>query len=105
MKVNFRRRLLGSGHGARRSTNGSGRSRGGSLFSRGLPAQRAEVLADFIGNIVINGARMRALVRYPDLREVVQDRPTFHFQFARQIVNPNLAHFTPSSVAGLDSGR
>jgi hypothetical protein len=48
---------------------------------------------------------VRVLVRYPNLREEVQDGSAFYFQFSRQIVDPNLAHFTPLLFLDLKHGR
>jgi len=94
----------------RRSRRGSrsdllGRRLRRDLCNSGLDVERTQVLAHLIGDLVFNGARVRALVRYPELREKVQDRPTLHFQFARQIVDPNLTHFTPLFCVGLEHGR
>jgi hypothetical protein len=63
------------------------------------------VLAHLVGDLVLDGARVRVLVRYSNLREEVQDGSAFYFQFARQIVDPNLAHFTPLLFLDLKHGR
>ena len=57
-----------------------------------LLAGRVEALAHLIGNIFIEGARMRLLVRDADLGQIVGDNLRFDFELARQLVNSNFAH-------------
>jgi hypothetical protein len=57
-----------------------------------LLASRVEALAHLIGNIFIEGARMRLLVRDADLGQIVGDNLRFDFELARQLVNANFAH-------------
>jgi hypothetical protein len=67
-------------------------------FGRSLLADRPEMLAYLVCNIVLDRTGVRPLVGDPQFKKVVEYRLAFDLQLARQIVDPNLAHF-PSFFA------
>jgi len=49
--------------------------------------------ADQLGVFDVNGTGMRFLVVDADFRQIVQDRPGFHFQIAGQFIDADLIGF------------
>jgi hypothetical protein len=67
--------------------------------SRGGPAATAQVVANLLGLVGLDGAGVGLLFSDADCRKSIQNRFALYFQFTRQIVDSNFAH--PSLFASL----
>lgn len=63
-----------------------------SLSARRSSALSGKMLADTLGLIDLDGARVRLLFRYSDFGKDIENSLAFDFQFPRQIVDSNFTH-------------
>jgi hypothetical protein len=61
------------------------------LFSL-LLAQGAKMRANLFGDLLLEGTRVRPLIRDAQFGQILHNQFAFNFQFARQIVDPDFAH-------------
>jgi hypothetical protein len=63
------------------------------------------MFAHLLGDIGLDGAGVRSLVGDSQLRKVLEYRLALDFQFARQIIDANLAHFPSFFVPSHNCGQ